>query len=169
MPSINDADPAARHNIPVSEATPTAGPRLFTRAHADSALVYLRPIVEEIQVHYRRVVGLRERLSMASYSELPEVERSYDREMDRLGELVDELHHAGVELRDFEGGLLAFAGLWQGRRVTLLWQADADTPFGLPLPARAVNADASEWVGGVTHMLSDGAPLSEAQPLPRAA
>ena len=158
-------DPTGSDATFTTEAGYDHDARIFTRDHADAALVYLKPIVRDIRDHYRRVVQLRELLATASYSQLPAVEADYDRHMRRLGDLVDELHDAGVELRDFEGGLLAFASRCDGVPVTLLWQADSSTPFGLPLPARRNTPDHD----GVTHMLFPGAPLCDATPLPRAA
>jgi hypothetical protein len=46
--------------------------------------------------------------------------------MDRLGELVDELHAVGVELRDFELGLIAFPCDHDDRTVLLSWQPEED-------------------------------------------
>ena len=41
--------------------------------------------------------------------------------MDHLSDLFDELHQVGVELKDFEKGLLDFPAVHEGREICLCW------------------------------------------------
>lgn len=49
-------------------------------------------------------------------------EAEYRRSMDRLRELVHELDLVGVDLLDFERGLVSFPTLHDGREAALSWQ-----------------------------------------------
>jgi hypothetical protein len=44
------------------------------------------------------------------------------RQMDRLQEYVDELTEIGVELKDFQTGLIDFVARHQGRDIYLCWK-----------------------------------------------
>ncbi len=45
-----------------------------------------------------------------------------DAAIDRLSQLVDELAEIGVELKDYETGLVDFVGRHEGRDVYLCWK-----------------------------------------------
>ena len=51
-----------------------------------------------------------------------ELEQKLEKFLDRLQVLVDELSNAGVELKDFQMGLVDFIGRHQGRDVYLCWK-----------------------------------------------
>jgi len=97
--------------------------KLFTVAEANRALPYVSRVVEDVVDVYTRIVDLRRRLEdMGADDEAIAMEREYEVSMDRLGELVDELHLVGVELKDFEKGLVDFPAFADGRDVLLCWQ-----------------------------------------------
>ena len=125
----------------------------FTLDRANAALVYVRPIVHDIIDVYRDVVERREQLAVAPPSALPELESGYDHSMNRLGSLVDELQRAGVELRDFEDGVVAFHAEVDGRPAALIWAAADEV--------HDTDCD------GVSRILRPGQPLQEAEPLTR--
>jgi hypothetical protein len=57
-------------------------------------------------------------------------EREYEQAMDRLSQLVDELHRVGVELKDFEKGLVDFPAWHEGREILLCWkQGEAEVAY----------------------------------------
>ncbi len=95
--------------------------RYFTVELANKALPYVSRIVEDITTVYARIIELRRSADRPGGPD-PQMEREYDRTMDRLGELVDELHAVGVELKDFELGLVDFPCQFQGRDVLLCWK-----------------------------------------------
>lgn len=158
-PYPSDASLPARDTARASGTSPLEGtgaddggmsaPR-FTRERADAALAYVRPIVGDITGVYREVVAVREQLSTAPPAELPSLEADYDGLMNRLGGLVDELQRAGVELRDFEEGVVAFRGRVADEPASLIWRAGVDA------------ADR------VSHFIHIGGSLHDAAPLPAA-
>jgi hypothetical protein len=107
---------------PVSWRAPKKGKKYFTVAEANRALVYVSRIVEEISEHYQRVMTLRKEIEQGRHSDTKSPGRSeYELLMDRLNELIDELHQVGVELKDLELGLLDFPAVHEGREVYLCW------------------------------------------------
>ncbi len=95
--------------------------KLFTVELANRALPYISRIVDDISAVYSRIIELRKRADKPGGPDT-EAEREYEKTMDRLGELVDELHAVGVELKDFELGLIDFPAMHQGREVLLCWK-----------------------------------------------
>ena len=49
-----------------------------------------------------------------------------DAALERLQDYVDELTAIGIELKDYETGLIDFPGEREGRRVWLCWRLDED-------------------------------------------
>lgn len=101
---------------------PDADAKHFTVSQANSALPYVSRIVDDIAEVYSRVLELRSGADTGD-------EREYETTMDRLSALVDELHAVGVELKDFELGLVDFPAVHEGRDILLCWkrgEADID-------------------------------------------
>lgn len=94
----------------------------FTVAEANQALPYVARIIDDVTAVYRRIVDLRRRLEQAQPGQDENLEREYENAMDRLSHLVDELHAVGVELKDFEKGLVDFPAWHEGREVLLCWK-----------------------------------------------
>ena len=96
--------------------------KYFTVAQANNALPYVSRVVEDIAVVYGRIIELRRGADKPGGPD-PDTEKEYEVTMDRLSELVDELHAVGVELKDFELGLVDFPAIHDGRDVLLCWIA----------------------------------------------
>ncbi len=94
---------------------------VFTLDQANRALPYVSRVVDDITAVYSRIIDLR-RSADKPGGPNSESEREYEKTMDRLGVLVDELHAVGVELKDFELGLVDFPAIHQGRDVLLCWK-----------------------------------------------
>ena len=94
---------------------------VFTLEHANRALPYVSRVVDDITTVYAHIIKLRREADQPGGPD-PMAEREYEKAMDRLGELVDELHAVGVELKDFELGLVDFPAMHQGRDVLLCWK-----------------------------------------------
>ena len=111
-------------------ATPAAGRdadrTYFTVEGANQALPYVRRIIEDVTGTYQQIVDLRRRLERVEPGQDASLERSYEQAMDRLSSLVDELHEVGVELKDFERGLVDFPAWHDGREVLLCWKQGED-------------------------------------------
>ncbi len=108
----------------VSISTPLtldADKKCFTLAQANSALPYVSRVVEDITQVYARIIELRRGADRPGGPET-DTEKEYEATMDRLSELVDELHAVGVELKDFELGLVDFPATHEGRDVLLCWK-----------------------------------------------
>lgn len=100
--------------------------KVFSLALANRALPYVSRVVEDITRVYARIIELRRGADKPGGPD-PDAEREYEKTMDRLGELVDELHAVGVELKDFELGLVDFPAMHQGRDVLLCWKRGEET------------------------------------------
>lgn len=102
-------------------AEPDARKR-FTLEDANRALPLVGRIASDVVESYHRIVDLRRELEQDGSRDLAEAERDYEHEMDRLSDLVDELHLVGVELRDFELGVIDFPAWYAGHEVLLTWR-----------------------------------------------
>lgn len=99
------------------------GKKYFSVAEANRALGYVGRVVDDVSATYRRIVKLRRSLEgHEGTAGAADMEREYDSAMDRLSHFIDELHEVGVELKDFEQGLIDFPSLHEGREILLCWR-----------------------------------------------
>ena len=97
--------------------------RYFDPAEANRSLIYIRRVAEDITDVYAEVVEQRVRIETAVHpDELSAREDAYKLAMRRLSDLVEELHQAGVELRDFETGTIDFPAMGDEGEIFLCWQ-----------------------------------------------
>lgn len=102
---------------------PRPGRKYFSVAEANRALPYVSRVAVDIAEVYSQVIELRNELENLDDGSLRNLtEREYETTMDRLGGLVDELHLAGVELRDFELGRVDFPAVQDDQEIMLAWQ-----------------------------------------------
>ena len=102
--------------------SPKKGKKYFSISEANRALIYISPIVEEIADCYKVAVDIREQIEMTEGTrEQEKLQDDYDKAMDRLNDLLEELHQVGVELKDFERGLLDFPAVHEDREIYLCW------------------------------------------------
>lgn len=111
-------------------------PRRFTVDEANRSLVFITRVVQDITRVYGEIVELRRELEQTDEPGY-ELEAAYERSMDHLGDLVDELHLVGVELKDFEKGQVEFPGEADGRWIAMLWQLGEDEVTPRPMRRRA--------------------------------
>jgi len=114
--------------------------KYYTLEEANRTLPLVKAIVKDIVNLYGDVHDRRERLAKVRqlpgnetrdeesfYSEeLEDIEKEIDKDIDRLKEFADELHHLGVELKDPIVGLIDFRCLMDGREVYLCWKLEED-------------------------------------------
>ena len=101
---------------------PKRGKKYFSLSEANRALPYVARVVEDITSCYRTAVQLRQHIEHPMPEDCAEkLQSDYDRSMDKLSNLMEELHQVGVELKDFEMGLLDFPAVHDGREVYLCW------------------------------------------------
>lgn len=103
---------------------PRPGRKYFSVEEANRALPYVSRVAVDIAEVYGQVIELRNELENLDEGSLRDLtEREYEAMMDRLGGLIDELHLAGVELRDFELGRVDFPSVFEEQEIMLAWQA----------------------------------------------
>lgn len=108
----------------VSQPVKSSQPRKhFTLAEANRSLPLVRRIVADI-VRVHEELG-RTNASCQSASpgrELQAMQSQLAAQYDRLQQFIDELHDLGVELKDYQMGLIDFVARHQGRDVYLCWR-----------------------------------------------
>lgn len=102
--------------------------RIFTVAQANEALPYVRRVVQDIVDCYSEAVEIRHEIETESKTEdqADQLQRQYDQLMERLNSFIEELHQVGVELKDFERGLIDFPGRHEDRDILLCWHLGED-------------------------------------------
>lgn len=114
--------------VPTSTLEPpsTESRRLFCIEEANRALAYVSRVVGDIVDLHDDVVRVRrtmERVELGLHgADSSELEREYRAAMDRLRVLVRELDMVGVDLHDFERGVITFPTMHDGREVALSWK-----------------------------------------------
>jgi hypothetical protein len=111
--------------------------RLFTSEEANSALAYVRPLVERLVDHRATLLAAQARLAEllatvagngggldpAVARELVAAVQEAERE---LGDVVAELTGVGVIVRDPDSGLVDFPAEREGELIFLCWQLGED-------------------------------------------
>ena len=101
--------------------------KLFTIQEANALLPNVRTIVGKIQQAHRKVAQYRDEVKEAAEA----AERggggissgvAYAQALTALTSTIGELEALGVQLKDFERGLVDFPSLRDGRVVLLCWQ-----------------------------------------------
>ena len=101
---------------------PKPGRKYFALEEANKAIGYVSRVVADITDRYHRAVAIRQQIEQAGPQDsLDELRDAYEALMDQLNEFIDELALVGVELKDFERGLIDFPSLHEGREVCLCW------------------------------------------------
>jgi len=104
-----------------------AGRRYFNVEQARRALVLVKRIVADIMSRYQRLLELQEIVDAAE-SAGPQVDsgehvrREIAAVADKLHAYLTELDDVGVDLRNWEGGVVDFPCIAGGREVRLCWQ-----------------------------------------------
>src|SRR5215218_6993260 len=101
--------------------------RRFTLEQANRSLPLVKRIVADIVTQHTKAAQQREALEgLTAAKELAATQAELDRSVTRLQDLVDELSDVGVELKDYEKGLVDFVGRHDGRDVYLCWKLGED-------------------------------------------
>lgn len=107
-------------------------PRLFTLPEATALLPVLTPILRGIQEQKRRLDELRVQMSGLTpamrtnghAAQAAEIEMEMTEILESLQTEVAEIHALGVEIKDFDRGLVDFPSLRDGKIVYLCWMVD---------------------------------------------
>ncbi|MDP6543821.1 MAG: DUF2203 domain-containing protein [Phycisphaerae bacterium] len=100
----------------------------FTLEEANSSLVLVRRIVTDVVGHYDRLVEVHETVeALETAGRFGQVEDARDELVhtaDRIRICLEELEDVGVELCDWELGIVDFPAQSEGREVRLCWRSD---------------------------------------------
>lgn len=99
-----------------------AGRRHFTLEQANRALPLVSRIVRDIVNTHELATQLQGKMEEASGKDFTGIRQQLDSAVDKLQDYVTELETIGVELKDYETGLIDFPGRHQGRDVYLCWK-----------------------------------------------
>ena len=112
------------HHEPKAKSAPRPGRRYFTLDEANRAVPYVTRIMNDVRQTYRHAVALQQQLERPlPGDDTDRVQNDYERAVDELNRYVDELHTVGVELKDYDMGLIDFPAMHQGREVCLCWRS----------------------------------------------
>jgi len=100
--------------------------KLFTIEEANELLPGVRSMLEKIQRMYSTLGGFRESArAAASASEFGggmQGGAAYVKALYEIGKITTELLESGIQLKDYERGLIDFPCMRDGRVVLLCWQ-----------------------------------------------
>jgi len=117
------ARPQSASPQPVSSSRPR---RRFTLEQANKALPLVRRVVTDIVTTRGLAATLQTSLESAPGAQHKSIQAELDVAIDKLHAYLDELTEIGVELKDFQAGLIDFTGRHQGRDVYLCWKLGED-------------------------------------------
>lgn len=102
--------------------------KYFTLAEANRSLPLVARVVRDIVNTHERAAQLQAKIEEVSSNarEAAAVQGQLEMALENLQEYVDELLSIGVELKDYESGLIDFPGRHQGRDVYLCWKPGED-------------------------------------------
>jgi len=101
--------------------SPSKTTKRFTVAQANRSLPLVRRIVTDIVTCHDQATQLQSRLE-SEPKEQKVIEKQLEGRLERLQSLVEELSDVGVELKDYQMGLIDFVGKHKGRDVYLCWK-----------------------------------------------
>lgn len=96
--------------------------RRFTLDEANRSLPLVSRIVRDIVSTHEKATQLQGSLEECAPKDLASVQDQLDISLENLQEYVDELTSIGVELKDYETGLIDFTARHQSRDVYLCWR-----------------------------------------------
>jgi hypothetical protein len=97
--------------------------RRFTLQEANRSLPLVTRIVRDVVNTHRRAMQLQAKLEAISPSkDIRALQEQLETMLERLQDYIHELDEIGVELKDYETGLIDFPGRHQGRDVYLCWK-----------------------------------------------
>ncbi len=100
----------------------------FTLAEANSSLVLVRRIVADVVKHYDRLLEIHETVealeAAGRFGQLEDARDDLVLTADSIRICLEEIEDVGVELCDWELGIVDFPALVDNREVRLCWRAD---------------------------------------------
>ena len=110
---------------------------MFTPEEANAAVLELRPVVERMVEHGRKLAAAqREQRELVTRiagnggdmqpSDLRELAEAIQQEADAIAACAQEIDAAGAQIKSLEDGLLDFPSRRQGEEVLLCWKLGED-------------------------------------------
>jgi hypothetical protein len=103
-------------------SAPSRPSRRFSLQEANRSLALVKRIVADIVTTHQQAATCQAATEKARGRDQSKAQAELDRTCDRLQDLVDELNDVGVELKDYQTGLVDFVGRHEGRDVYLCWK-----------------------------------------------
>ncbi len=104
---------------------PKKGKKYFDLDEANRSIGYVSRVTEDLMAAYRSTMDVRRRIEHpVTGDSRKHLEADYEESMENLGDFIDELHKVGVELKDFEIGLVDFPAVHPSgdREINFSWQ-----------------------------------------------
>ena len=100
--------------------------KIFTVEEANELLPTITPKLRALKNHYARINSMREQArAAATASEAGggmEGGSFYVQNLYEIGKITTEINDLGIQLKDYERGLIDFPSVKEGRIVLLCWQ-----------------------------------------------
>lgn len=96
--------------------------RLFDLDEANRSLVYVSKIVDDICETYQTALDIQQRRDELVAEHAEPLMANYNNAVRQLNGYVEELAAAGVELKDYELGLVDFPAEHDGRTIAFCWK-----------------------------------------------
>ena len=111
--------------------------RTFTLDEANAAVFELRPVVEELVEHRRRLDAAQRRQAQLltriagnggdmQPSDLREIAAEIQAEADAIARGAERINAAGAQIKSLEEGLLDFPSIRDGEEILLCWKLGED-------------------------------------------
>jgi hypothetical protein len=111
--------------------------RTFTLDEANAAVVQLRPVVEQMVEHRRRLdAAQRRQAQLLTHiagnggdlppSDLREIAAEIQAEADAIAECAERINSVGAQIKSLEEGLLDFPSRREGEDILLCWKLGED-------------------------------------------
>jgi hypothetical protein len=113
--------------ITPKSVSPSRSSKKFKLAEANRSLPLVRRVVTDIVKTHERVTALQTSLESAKNKDQASIQSQLDKEVEHLQAYVEELHEIGVDLKDYQMGLVDFIGRHRGHDVCLCWKLGEET------------------------------------------
>lgn len=102
--------------------------KMFTLDEANRSLPYVSRVTLDIRSTYRQAVSLQEQIDTPlPGDEIEKLRDEYEKTIVKLNGFVDELGDVGVELKDYDLGLVDFPAKHEEREICLCWKVGEKT------------------------------------------
>ncbi len=106
-----------------AQGRPIPGKKYFTVEEAKQALPYVARIVADLVACHQQVADLRDQLELPDNGDdVDSLRNRFDESLERLQYLSEELSGVGVEMKDYERGLIDFPAIYKDREICLCWE-----------------------------------------------